>query len=116
MASMKTLMQFTNSDGETYSASSPESAGETTYLMPYGTNDLKTYPLAVNNTVIEGASGEWTITAEDGSYFYVTVLGYNSYTNPIVPKTLVSSYTLKFSDYNEYDDYQKQFIVWLDKN
>lgn len=110
-----TLMQFTNSDGEAYNASSMSSAGESTYLMPYGTSDLTYYPLILTSSVIEGASEAWTITASEDAPFYITVLGYNSYDNPLVPKTLTTSYTLKFSDYKDYDDYTRPFNVWIEK-
>lgn len=109
------IMEFTNDDGITYTTSTPTTAGETTYLMPYGTNTLKNYPsgLINHNGTIVGASGTWKVKAKDGTKFYYQVLGYNDYTNPLVDWTETSLFELKFTDYKQYDNYQKPFYIWL---
>lgn len=107
------IMEFTNDDGTVYESSSPNTAGEITYLMPYGTNTLENYPLSIVQSNIKGASGTWKIKAKDNSKFYYCVLGYNNSSNPLVDWTETTLFELNFTDYKPYDDYTKAFNIWL---
>lgn len=110
------IMEFTNDEGITYTSSFPNIAFESTYLMPYGTNTLENYPSGLfitQNSDIVGASETWKIKAKDGTNFYYQVTGYNDSTNPLVDWTETSLFELKFTDYKQYDKYQKPFNIWL---
>lgn len=110
------IMEFTNDEGITYTSSFPNIAFESTYLMPYGTNTLENYPsrlVITQNSDIVGASETWKIKAKDGTNFYYQVTGYNDSTNPLVDWTETSLFELKFTDYKQYDKYQKPFNIWL---
>lgn len=82
----------------------------------YGTNTLENYPsrlVITQNSDIVGASETWKIKAKDGTNFYYQVTGYNDSTNPLVDWTETSLFELKFTDYKQYDKYQKPFNIWL---